>query len=180
MSSVKSIFAVLLLSAVVCIVPQAHAAGLTVEATLAGSSGAWQALGVGTYNYCLKVSPGNCFHWTSASNVVNLTDTRVTPVNNDAGTIWVVWEGTAGNPAVATKVWSDDKVDTIVGNRCFFAQPQCNVNATAANLAGSGSAQIASAIWGADTALPANLVSVFTGGPGKCLSHRHPSRRCGF
>ena len=134
--SLKSLFAVLLLTAVVSIAPMAQAT-TTIEVTMAGSSGAWQALGIGTYDYCVKTyTAANCFHWTSKSNVVNLTDTRVTPVNNDAGTLWVVWEGTS---SAASKVWSDDKVDTVVGNRCFWAQPQCNVNATGANLALIGS-----------------------------------------
>ena len=151
----------LLLSAIVGLVPQAQAASV-IQATLAGSSGAWQTLGVGTYNYlhCAN-GAGNCFHWTSASNVVNLTDTRVTPVNVDPGTVWVVWAVSGTN---VTKVWSDDKVDTVVGNRCFFAQPQCTVNATSANLAGSGSGQIASSLWGADTALPSTVVGIFTSG----------------
>jgi hypothetical protein len=155
----KSIFAMLVLAAFVGIVPQAQAAQ-TVELTLAGSSGAWQSLGVGTYNYC---SGGGvtCFHWTSASNAVNLTDSRVSPVNVDPGTLWVVWSVVGGNVA---KVWSDNKVDTIVGDRCFFAQPQCSVNATLANLSGSGSQQISATVWGADTALPASVVSLFTSG----------------
>ena len=159
MSRMKLIFAMLLLTAIVCIVPQAQAAQ-TVELTLAGSSGAWQSLGVGTYNYC---SGGGvtCFHWTSASNAVNLTDSRVSPVNVDPGTLWVVWSVVGGNVA---KVWSDNKVDTIVGDRCFFAQPQCSVNATLANLSGSGSQQISATVWGADTALPASVVSLFTSG----------------
>src|SRR5580704_11909403 len=155
MSRLKSMFVVLLLSAIVGLVPQAQAASV-IQATLAGSSGAWQTLGVGTYNYCISANgAANCFHWTSASNVVNLTDTRVTPVNVDPGTLWGVWAVSGSN---VTKVWSDDKVDTVVGNRCFFAQPQCNVNATAANLAGSGSSQISSSLWGADTALPSTVV----------------------
>ncbi len=156
MSRMKSILLVLLLTAIVGIVPQAQAA-TTVEITLAGSSGAWQSLGVGAYEFCGGAAAG-CQHWTSASNVVNLTDSRVTPVNVDPGTIWIVWN------AAATKVWSDNKVDTIVGDRCFFAQPQCSVNATLANLSGSGSQQIASSIWGADTALPSNVQSLFTTG----------------
>ena len=159
MSRMKSIFSVLLLTVAVCVVPQAQAAQ-TIEATLAGSSGAWQTLGVGTYNTCLA-SGAACFHWTSASNAVNLTDSRVTPVNNDGGTLWVVWSVVAGNVG---KVWSDNKVDTIVGNRCFFAQPQCTVNAVSGNLTGSGSGQISATIWGADTALPASVVSLFTSG----------------
>jgi len=159
MSLMKSIFAVLLMTAIVCFVPQAQAAQ-TIEVTMAGSSGAWQTLGVGTYNYC-QTGGVTCFHWTSASNVVNLTDTRVTPVNVDPGTIWIVWSVVSGNVA---KVWSDLKVDTIVGDRCFFAQPQCNVNATSANLAGSGAQQISSALWGADTALPSTVAAVFESG----------------
>jgi predicted transglutaminase-like cysteine proteinase len=155
----KSIFACLLLTAVVGIVPLAQAAQ-TVELTMAGSSGAWQSLGVGTYNYC-QTGGVTCFHWTSASNVVNLTDSRVTPVNVDPGTLWVVWSVVGGNVA---KVWSDDKVDTIVGNRCFFAQPQCSVSATLSSLSGSGSTQIAASIWGSDTALPSSVISVFTSG----------------
>ena len=159
MSRMKSIFLVLVLTAIVSLVPQAQAAQ-AVEITMAGSSGAWQSLGVGTYNYC-QTGGVSCFHWTSASNTVNLTDTRVTPVNVDPGTLWVVWSVVNGNVA---KVWSDDKVDTIVGDRCFFAQPQCNVNSTLASLSGSGSQQIASSIWGSDTALPSSVVSLFTTG----------------
>lgn len=162
MSPKKSSFVMLLLTAALCLVPHAQGA-ITIEATMAGSSGAWQAMGVGAYNYCISTegTTGTCFHWTSASNVVNLTDTRVTPTNNDPGTTWIVWEVVSGN---VVKVWSDTKVDTIVGNRCFFAQPQCTVNATAANLAGSGSSQISASIWGADTALPATVQSIFTTG----------------
>lgn len=161
MSRLKSIFVLLLLTAIVGLVPQAQAAGV-IQVTMVGSSGAWQLLGVGTYNACIASNgAGNCFHWTSASNVVNLTDTRVTPVNVDPGTAWIVWAVSGAN---VTKVWSDDKVDTIVGDRCFFAQPQCTVSATSANLAGSGSSQIASSVWGADTALPSSVVGIFTSG----------------
>lgn len=158
MSQMKSIFLVLLLAAVVGIVPLAQAQ--TVELTLAGSSGAWQTLGVGAYFFC-QTGGVTCFHWTSASNAVNLTDNRVTPANNDGGTLWVVWSVVNGN---VSKVWSDNKVDTIVGDRCFFAQPQCSVNAPLATLQASGAQQIATSLWGADTNLPASVVSIFTTG----------------
>ena len=161
MSRLKLIFVALLLTAIVGLVPQAQAAGV-IQVTMVGSSGAWQLLGVGTYNYCVSTNgAGNCFHWTSASNVLNLTDTRVTPVNVDPGTAWIVWAVSGAN---VTKVWSDTKVDTIVGDRCFFAQPQCTVSATSANLSGSGSSQISSSLWGADTALPSTVVGIFSSG----------------
>ena len=153
MSRTKSIFAVLLLTAIAFIVPQAQAV-VTVQVTIAGSSAMWQTMALGAFS----LAGAGAGHWTSASNAVNLTDTRVTPNNVDAGTIWIVWNSSA------TKVWSFLKVDSVVGDRCYFAQPQCSVNATAANLAGSGAGQISTVLWGADTALPANVVSIFTAG----------------
>ena len=153
MSRMKSIFLVLLLTAIVGIVPLAQAA-TTVEVNIAGSSALWQTLSLGAFSE----AGAGAGHWTSASNVISLTDSRVTPVNVDPGTIWVVWN------AAATEVWTFIKVDSVVGNRCYFAQPQCSVSATLANLSGSGSQQISSTLWGADSALPSNVVSLFTTG----------------
>jgi hypothetical protein len=153
MSRSKSILALLLLSAIAFIVPQAQAT-VTVEVTIAGSSAMWQTMALGAFS----LAGTGAGHWTSASNVVNLSDTRVTPNNVDAGTIWIVWNSTA------TKVWSFVKVDSVVGDRCYFAQPSCTVNATAANLGGAGSGQISSVLWGADSALPATVQSIFTAG----------------
>jgi len=153
MSRMKSIFAVLLLIASACLVPQAQAK-VTVQVTIAGSSAMWQTMALGAYS----LAGAGAGHWTSASNAVNLTDTRVTPNNVDAGTIWIVWNSTG------TKVWSFLKVDSVVGDRCYFAQPHCTVNATAANLSGSGAGQISSVLWGADSALPATVSAVFSSG----------------
>jgi hypothetical protein len=159
MSRMKSIFVMLLLSVIVGIVPQAEAAAakVVVQVTVAGASAAWQTLALAAYS----AAGAGAGHWTSASNVVNLTDSRVSPVNVDAGTLWVVWN------KGATKVWSFNKIDAVVGLRCYFAQPQCSVNAIAASLSGSGSNQISSALWGdgsSDTALPATVESLFTTG----------------
>ncbi len=156
MPRMKSIFVLFLLAVVMAIAPMALAT-TTVEVTLAGSSGVWQAMAVGTYNYCNSLDAG-CGHWSSASNAINLSDTRLTPTVVDPGTLWVVWNSNA------TKVWSFIKVDSVVGDRCYFAQPHCNVNATLANLSGSGSQQISAALWGNDQALPSNIQSLFTSG----------------
>lgn len=152
MSPKKSIFALLLLTVVAAIVPQA--AATTVEVSIVGASAEWQTLGLAAYS----VAGAGAGHWTSASNVINVTDTRVSPVNVDEGTLWIVWN------SAATKVWAFAKVDSIVGVRCYFAQPQCGVSAPLAALSGSGSNQISSAFWGADSALPANVQSLFTTG----------------
>jgi hypothetical protein len=155
MSRVKLTFAILALAAV-CLATQAQAA-VTVEVAIAGSSAMWQTLALGAYNE----AGAGAGHWTSASNVINLTDSRTTPVNVDPGTLWVVWN------AAATEVWAFTKVDSVVGNRCYFAQPACSLNGTSANLSGTGANQISSTLWGdgsSDTALPASVLSLFTTG----------------
>jgi hypothetical protein len=154
MSRIKSIFAVLVLAAIMGVVPQAQAT-VTVEVTIAGSSAMWQSLALGAY----ALAGAGAGHWTSASNSVNLTDTRVTPPNNDAGTIWIVWN------KAATKVWAFDKVDSVVGNRCYFAQPACTVNpVSSSTYTGTGSTQISTTLWGSDSALPATVAALFNGG----------------
>lgn len=156
MSRMKSIFAVLVLTAIVCIAPLAQAA-VAVQVTIAGSSAMWQTMALGAYS--LAGAGGG--HWTSNGNAVNLTDTRVSPVDVDAGNIWIVWN------AGATKVWSFTKVDSVVGDRCYFAQPRCTVSAPLANLSGSGSNEISSTLWGdgsSDQALPAGVQSLFASG----------------
>lgn len=171
MSRIRSIFAVLLLTVIGGIVPEARAA-TTIEVTLAGASAAWESLALAAYSVacagaatCTTTNGIQGGHWTSStsptSNVINLTDTRVTPVNVDAGTIWIVW-----NPG-ATKVWSFTKVDSVVGTRCYFARPACTVSAPLANLSGAGSNQIPTNLWGdgsSDQALPAAVQSLFTTG----------------
>jgi hypothetical protein len=150
MSRMKSIFLVLLLTAIV----SSMAVAQTVEVTIAGSSAMWQTMALGAF----KAAGAGAGHWTSNGNNVGLTDSRVTPANVDLGTIWIVWNSTA------TKVWSYNKVDSVVGDRCYFAQPQCSVNGTLANLSGPGTQKISTVLWGADSALPANVQSLFVTG----------------
>jgi hypothetical protein len=167
MSLMKLIFAMLLLIAIVCVAPPTQAATVP-QAIIAGSSAMWQTMALGAYNLacpsykCAAVKGISAGHWTSASNVINLTDTRTSPTNVDAGTVWIVWN------AGATKVWSFDKVDSVVGDRCYFAQPRCTMSgSTAAVLSGTGSNQIGSNLWGdgsSDTALPAAVLALFTNG----------------
>src|SRR5580698_232226 len=159
MSNRKSIVAVLMLAAIVGVVPQGHAQ--SVKAVIAGSSALWQTMALGAYNNGTSIVAGGgaTFHWTSASNSLNLTDTRPTPANNDAGTVWIVWDS-----ASPVNVWAFTKVDSVVGDRCYFAQPRCSLNGPSSALAAAGSGQISSALWGADTNLPANVQALFTSG----------------
>jgi hypothetical protein len=159
MSSRKAILAALTLAAIVGVVPQVHAQ--TVKVVIAGSSALWQTLALGAFNNGTSIVSGGgaTSHWTSASNAINLTDTRPSPVNSDAGTMWVVWDS-----ASPTNVWAFVKVDSVVGDRCYFAQPHCNANGPAAALSAAGADQISTALWGADSDLPGNIQAIFTSG----------------
>ena len=172
MSRMKLIFAVLVLTAIVGVVPQAGAQTVTLKLIISGSSALWQTMALGAYNSGTSIvsGGGTTCHWTSASNVINLTDSRTTTPNNDAGTMWVVWDNDCGTGTNATtNVWAFNKVDSVVGDRCYFAAPKCTVSGTTAVINTSGSNQItlAGTIWGgsaADVAMPAAIQAVFTSG----------------
>jgi hypothetical protein len=161
MSSRKSIFAVVVLALVVGIVPPVQAQ--TLKVVISGASAIWQTLALAAYNNGTSIvsGGGQTYHWTSASNAVNVTDTRTTPVNNDEGSLWVVWDS-----AATPNVWVFAKTESVAGLRCYFAQPHCNINASASALAAAGAGLITlpSPVWGADTALPASIQALFTAG----------------
>jgi hypothetical protein len=162
MTRMKSVFAVLLLIAIVSVVPQAHAQ--TVKVILAGSSAMWQSMALAAYNGGKCVSGGTppCFHYTGSN--FNLVDGRPAVKGGaaavDLGNVWVVWDSNT----TSTSVWAYSKVDSGVGDRCYFAQPRCNVNITTlpapANL-------ISSTLWGdgsSDSTPPAAVSALLTSG----------------
>jgi hypothetical protein len=162
MSRMKTMFAALILAVSVGLVPVAHAA--TVKVIISGSSAMWQSMALAAYNNNACVSGGTapCFHYTSGSNF-NLTDTRPTSKGGsnvtDTGAIWIVWDS-----AASPNVWAYLKVDSVVGNRCYFAQPHCNINISTFPAVGN---LINSKLWGdssADSLPPADVQALFTAG----------------
>jgi hypothetical protein len=161
MTRVKSVFAVLLLTAIVSVVPQAHAQ--TVKVILAGSSAMWQAMALAAYNsgHCVSGGTQPCFHYTNSS--FNLADTRPTVKGGstavDVGAVWIIWDS-----AATPNVWAYIKVDSAVGDRCYFAQPQCNINVTSFPAPGN---VISSTLWGdssSDSTPPPAVSALFTSG----------------
>jgi hypothetical protein len=161
MTRMKLVLAALLVTAIVGVVPQAHAQ--TVKVVLSGSSALWQSLALGAYKSGSCVSGGTapCFHYTNSS--FNLSDSRPTVKGGltatDSGAVWIVWD--SASPA---NVWAFVKVDSGVGDRCYFAQPHCNVNIATfpapSNLIGS-------TLWGdnsSDSTPPTAIQTLFTSG----------------
>jgi hypothetical protein len=156
MSRMKSILAVLVMTAIAGFVPQAHAAGPVFKVVIAGSSAMWQSLALAAYKSgnCVTGGTGGCAHYTSSSNF-NLNDTRP-PLKGgstvtDANAVWVVWDHVTTDPTCATScnVWVYIKVDSVVGDRCYFAQPHCNVNVGTFPAPGNA---IGQTLWGDNSA----------------------------
>lgn len=161
MTRMKTAFAVVLLTAIVNVVPQAKAQ--TLKVVLAGSSAQWQSLALGAYSTAKCVSGGTapCFHYTNSS--FNLTDTRPTlkggTAEVDTGNVWIVWDS-----AATPNVWAFIKVDSGVGDRCYYAQPRCNVSIPTFP---APSNLISSTLWGdnsSDTTPPSSIQALFTSG----------------
>jgi hypothetical protein len=155
MSRMKAIFAGLLLTAIVCVMPQAQAQ--SVKVMLAGSSAMWQTMALGAYNSGHAILPdpttNTTCHYTGSANF-NLTDNRPAPPAPavvDSNAIWIVWSVAPPNTCAtgpAVSVWAYIKVDSVVGNRCYFAAPKCVVNV--ASFPAPGNA-IPTALWGDGT-----------------------------
>ena len=162
MNRVKMVLAGLVVTAMFGFVP---AQAQTVKVMIAGSSAMWQTLALGAYNsngvsgQCPTGAGATppCFHYTGTSNF-NLTDNRPSPPVVDTNTIWIVWDS-----AATPNVWGYIKVDSVVGVRCYFAQPHCNVNVASFPAVGN---KIATSVWGdgsVDQLPPASVQALFTG-----------------
>src|ERR1700685_2673254 len=153
MKVAKYLFLVVLL--MVPLASQLHAQSLS--AAVAGASALWLEAGQGTYS-ALGCS------WTDTNQT---SHTFVTDVRSGAGSavdygkIWVAWTntGTCASPTPAAQVYYYISLDSGIGNRCLFAQPQCVLTETdAAGTAGSGAPSGVT-----DTALPAGILSAING-----------------
>lgn len=164
MNRMKSIFAALLVTAIVGVAPQANAVTTTNKVIMAGSSAMWQGIALAAYNSSKCPSGGTapCFHYTAKN--FNLSDGRPTTKGGstavDLGNVWIVWDSNT----TSTNVWAFIKVDSGVGDRCYFAQPHCNINITTFPAPGN---LIANNLWGdnsSDSTPPSQVSALFTSG----------------
>jgi hypothetical protein len=163
MKKMKLLVAAFTIAALTSFAPPAHAASTEVRVVLAGAAALWQSVALGAYNAgsCVTGGKAPCFHYTAKN--FNLTDTRPATLGGtnavDEGNIWIVWDS-----STATQVWAFIKVDAGVGERCYFAQPRCNVSITTFPSPGN---LISSSLWGdgsSDTTPPSAVSALFTTG----------------
>ena len=151
-----------------------------LQANVAGSTAFW--LEAGEAAYSLGGTTTTCA-WTTLPSVDGssfVIDQRVPslpeyfPFSVDYGALWVTWTtgstGTCANPSSDSDVWAYISLDSVLGVRCFFAQPQCTLNVGSFNQdtgvvtplsAGTAGANALPGI--VDTPLPASVLGAFDG-----------------
>jgi len=133
MSHIRSVFAICLLIAIAAIVPTTQAQVATPKAIISGSSAIWQSAALGAYNSgnCVAGLVKPCFHYTN--KVFQVNDRRETlnsrggAIKSDVNTIWIVWDSHTTTAGAAPNFFAYIKVDSVVGDRCYYAQPRCDV-----------------------------------------------------
>jgi len=176
MSRIRIVSAVCLLFMLAAIVPAAQAQVATVKAVIAGSSALWQSMALAAYNWktgdtnggsCIAGFVKPCFHYTSST--FQVTDTRPTLIGGtskiDVNSIWIVWDSHTTTAGLAPNVVAYIKVDSVVGDRCYFGHPRCNLEVQGGGAFPAPSGLIT--VWpdgSADQTPPTNVKTLFTSG----------------
>ena len=190
MSRLKSVLAISLLVAAAGLVPMAQGQVATPKAIIAGSSALWQSMALGAYNfkaagtggaqsYCVTGFVAPCFHYTyknTSTSGFQVNDRRPAIIGgsiaSDPNTVWIVWDSHTTTAGAAPNFMAYIKVDSVVGDRCYYGQPRCDVNTYGTNpftLAASN----AISVWpdgSLDQIPPANIQNLFTANIGVLVS----------
>ncbi len=133
-----------LLTAALTILPNLNAA-TTVMVAGVGSTAQYKETAVGAF-LNLAGGLGSGHHYTikgttsTGNNYGQMHDSRASGIANQGGQLWIVWNN------AQTEVWAYLSVDSVVGQRGFFAQPRtqfqldpsiCGTSSTV-NCAGTG------------------------------------------
>jgi hypothetical protein len=128
MKGTKAILAVLVLTAIVGMTSTASAQG--VKVSIVGSSAMFTGSEVAAFSdVCSARAGSDCHHWSingkapSGNNFAQGVDSRSVSIKPEGGSLWVVWDN-ATSPA---SIWAYLSVDSVVGNRLFFAAPRASL-----------------------------------------------------
>jgi hypothetical protein len=177
MSKKLAVLAVLLVAAVAVFAqsepsPQPAAITSNARVAIAGSTGVWQAMGLGSFNQSNQGCPTAvqtvhppCYHYTDNTKF-NLVDTRPngyiggSPIY-DTADLWIIWD----SPTSGTRnVWYYIKPDTIIANKCYWANPRCKTYAPSGYIWSTVGQIISTSLWGADVAPPTDVQNLFLAG----------------
>lgn len=127
-------------------------AAATVMVGGVGSSAQFESASIAAYN----LAGAGAGHYT-LSNGGQIVDTREAGIANQTGNLSVIWN------AAQTQVWYYLSVDSIVGNRAYFAQPRTTLNVPGGGLT-APSNSISASLWGTDaTSVPTAVETAIQG-----------------
>ncbi len=115
-----------------------------------GSSAMFTGTGVGVFNdVCSTRAGSDCRHYSiggkngaNNNNFAQAVDSRSVSIPVEAGNLWVVWD----NNTSPVSIWAYLTVDSIVGNRCYFAKPRCTLQVDSGVLTTAGQNRIPSSL----------------------------------
>ena len=148
MRGTKAIFAVVVLTAIAGLASVANAQG--VKFVGVGSSAMFNTISAAAFtDLCSSRVGSSCHHWSAKGknagdnqNWAQAVDSRNNSIPVEAGNFFVAWDS-ATNPMT---VWSYLSVDTIVGQRLFFAVPRAQQQVDSGALSAAGQDLVPAAI----------------------------------
>ena len=171
MKGTKAILAVVALALIVGLSSTATAQGLKFLGV--GSSAMFTDSAVAVFNsICSQRTGSDCHHYTikgknsvDGQNYAQAVDQRSASIPVEGGNLWVVWD----NNTSPITIWAYLQVDTIVGNRMFFAVPRAQMQVDSGVLTTPGLNLISSLLFfnaqtgmnqADDASLPSAVLSV--------------------
>jgi hypothetical protein len=139
MRGTKAFFAVVVLTAIVGLACAAHA---QVQFVGVGSSAMFNTISAAAFtDLCSSRAGSDCRHWSAKGknsadnqNWAQGVDSRNSAIPVEAGSFFVAWD----NNSTPIKIWSYLNVDTIVGERLFFAVPRATQQIDSGALSAAG------------------------------------------
>jgi len=167
----KLMVALLCAATMLAVIPTASAQG--VQFLGVGSSAMFNTFAVAAFNSLCIPSGGaaNCHHYSvsgktaGGNNFAQIVDSRGSgAIAPEGGNLWVVWN----NGTSPATVWAYLAVDTIVGNRAFFAVPRAQLQVDSSVTSGNAKNLIVAALFddgngnavSDDASLPASILAM--------------------
>jgi hypothetical protein len=169
MRGIKAILAAAVLTAVFGLT---SVAGAQVKFSGVGSSAMFNSFAVAAFtDVCSSRTGSDCRHYSiggkngaNNNNFAQAVDGRNVGIPVEGGNLWVVWDNNT-NPV---QVWSYLSVDSVVGNRAFFATPRAQLQVDSGVLTTAGQNRIPASILknqqtgltqADEAALPSNILA---------------------
>ncbi len=148
MREAKSLVAVVALTAIVGLASIANAQGVKFNGV--GSSAMFNTLSAAAFSdLCSSRSGSDCHHWSQSGtnsgdsqNWAQANDSRNSSIPVEGGTVFIAWDNNT-NPI---SVWSYFSVDSVLGNRLFFAVPRATLQIDAGAVSKAGANKVPAAI----------------------------------